>query len=200
MRLNKVPFVPQNEPILGILDKFQEGRSHIAIVSRLSVEKAQSVKVAVKKGLTRRLLGAVRRDSDSSSDDTEEDDEGTATGSMDKQKDKASHDGIEPVNSRSDTYNEKEGDGQILQRGREKRRKSTRHDNTMDLERGDLDVEARRERERTKVRKSTALEQSMPADAVLSKANAEEYLASQAIDPSIMPLGIITLEDVLEGE
>ena len=39
--LNKVPFVPNNEPLLGILDKFQEGRSHMAIVSRFSVEKVQ---------------------------------------------------------------------------------------------------------------------------------------------------------------
>ncbi len=46
--LNKVPFVPNNEPLLGILDKFQEGRSHIAIVSRYSVERAVSVKKAVK--------------------------------------------------------------------------------------------------------------------------------------------------------
>ena len=37
--LNKVPFVPNNEPLLGILDKFQEGRSHMAIVSRFSAEK-----------------------------------------------------------------------------------------------------------------------------------------------------------------
>lgn len=39
MSLNKVPFVPNNEPLLGILDRFQEGRSHMAIVSRFSVEK-----------------------------------------------------------------------------------------------------------------------------------------------------------------
>jgi metal transporter CNNM len=37
--LNKVPFVPNNEPLLRMLDKFQEGRSHMAIVSRFSVEK-----------------------------------------------------------------------------------------------------------------------------------------------------------------
>jgi hypothetical protein len=30
--LNEVPFVPNNEPLLGILDKFQEGRSHMTIV------------------------------------------------------------------------------------------------------------------------------------------------------------------------
>jgi metal transporter CNNM len=39
--LNKVPFVPNNEPLLGILDKFQEGGSHMAIVSRFSVEKVR---------------------------------------------------------------------------------------------------------------------------------------------------------------
>lgn len=41
------------------------------------------------------------------------------------------------------------------------------------------------------------LEQSMPADAVLAKKGAEEFL--QSFDPGVAPLGIITLEDVLEG-
>jgi metal transporter CNNM len=41
------------------------------------------------------------------------------------------------------------------------------------------------------------LEQSMPADAVLAKEGAEELL--QSLDPAVAPLGIITLEDVLEG-
>ena len=45
--LDKVLFVSNNEPLLGILDKFQEGRSHMAIVSRFSVEKAKSVRGAV---------------------------------------------------------------------------------------------------------------------------------------------------------
>ena len=40
-------------------------------------------------------------------------------------------------------------------------------------------------------------EQDMPADAVLSTEGAEEFL--QIADPAVMPLGIITLEDVLEG-
>jgi metal transporter CNNM len=52
--LHKVPFVAQDEPLLGILDKFQEGRSHMAIVTRTSVEKALSVKKAVKKSITQR--------------------------------------------------------------------------------------------------------------------------------------------------
>ena len=40
-------------------------------------------------------------------------------------------------------------------------------------------------------------EQSMPADAVLTKEGVDEFL--QSVDPAVMPLGIITLEDVLEG-
>jgi metal transporter CNNM len=47
--LNKVPFVPNNEPLLGILDKFQEGRSHMAIVSRFSVEKVCDISFAALK-------------------------------------------------------------------------------------------------------------------------------------------------------
>ncbi|EEB91980.1 hypothetical protein MPER_09574, partial [Moniliophthora perniciosa FA553] len=72
--LNKVPSVPQNEPLLGILDKFQEGRSHMAIVSRISREKAASVKKVVKQSLTQRLRQRVGMgDSESSSDSDEED-------------------------------------------------------------------------------------------------------------------------------
>ena len=53
--LHKVPFVAQNEPLLGILDKFQEGRSNMAIVMHTSVEKASSVKKAVKKSIMQRI-------------------------------------------------------------------------------------------------------------------------------------------------
>ena len=70
--LHKVPFVAQNEPLLGILDKFQEGRSHMAIVTRTSVEKASSLKKAVKKSITRRIknrVGISDSSSDSSSDE-----------------------------------------------------------------------------------------------------------------------------------
>ena len=72
--LNKVPFVPNNEPLLGILDKFQEGRSHMAIVSRYSEERAASIKYEVKKGLTERLKERVGM-GDSSSSESETDSE-----------------------------------------------------------------------------------------------------------------------------
>ena len=34
--LNKVPPIAYDEPLLKVLDRFQEGRSHIAIVTRVS--------------------------------------------------------------------------------------------------------------------------------------------------------------------
>ncbi|THH02246.1 hypothetical protein EW145_g6773 [Phellinidium pouzarii] len=204
MRLNKVPFVPQNEPLLGILDRFQEGRSHLAIVSRLSVARAQSVKKAVRKGLTHRLLGALQGDSsssDSSSDDNSDDEDSkTAAGSDRREK------SIIGDNATAGEEGEKEKETGIVKfadeenkpskRVRDKKRiRFRRGSQHSDLEKGDEQAEAKREKDKSW---KTALEQRMPADAVLSRANAEEYLASQAIDPAIMPLGIITLEDVLE--
>ena len=77
--LNKVPFVPNNKPLLGILDKFQEGRSHMAIVSRFSVERATSVKQAVKRGLTQRLRDRVGMGDSDSSSDCSSDEEGRSS-------------------------------------------------------------------------------------------------------------------------
>lgn len=143
LRLNKVPFVPQNEPLLGILDRFQEGRSHIAIVSRISVERAQSVKKAVKKGLTQRLRDTVMGDSDSdidSGDDT----------SMDGDKEKE--------NKKNES------------RGRKKAKKEKADG---DLEMGSVGAEAQRSK-RSSFVPIGGKEQSMPADAVLTKESAEE--------------------------
>jgi metal transporter CNNM len=75
MTLNKVPFVPNNEPLLGVLDKFQDGRSHMAIVSRFSVERAKSVKKAVKQSLTQRIRQTVGISDDSGSSSESEDSE-----------------------------------------------------------------------------------------------------------------------------
>ncbi|KAF7302822.1 CNNM transmembrane domain-containing protein [Mycena kentingensis (nom. inval.)] len=91
--LNKVPFIPNNEPLLGLLDKFQEGRSHMAIVSRFSMEKARrvfallglltctyrrrSVKHAVKRGFAQRLRERVGMGDSDSSDEEEKEKEKT---------------------------------------------------------------------------------------------------------------------------
>ncbi|KLO16860.1 DUF21-domain-containing protein [Schizopora paradoxa] len=196
MRLNKVHFVPQNEALLGILDRFQEGRSHMAMVSRLSTERAQSVKKAVKKGLTQRLLGALGGDtssSDSSSDDSSDDEEDRKTATeIQKGEDEGDRSSAK-VEEADQEGSKSSGWARKRRRGRGRKRKPKGDANDDDLEMGDIKAEAKRE---TKTK--SPLEQNMPADAVLSKENADQYLQLQGMDPAIMPLGIITLEDVLE--
>ncbi|KAL5522114.1 hypothetical protein ACEPAF_1971 [Sanghuangporus sanghuang] len=213
MRLIKVPFVPQNEPLLGILDRFQEGRSHMAIVSRLSVERAQSVKKEVRKGLTQRLLGALHGDSsasDSSSESSDSEDENElshASTNVEGREQTISDDTATAAGEESlkESVKVKFAKSSRFSKRNKKRRKHMRrgsgHSEPSDLEKGDPDAEAKRQKEREGEKErmhKSALEQRFPADAVLSKENAEEYLATQGIDPAIMPLGIITLEDVLE--
>ncbi|KAI0631544.1 DUF21-domain-containing protein [Trametes polyzona] len=200
--LNKVPYVPNNEPLLGILDKFQEGRSHMAIVSRFSVERAASVKKAVKRGLTQRLLDSVGiGDSDSGSEDEEEGAERvqslrkkrskrskrTSSDNDETLKDDCSADGdVDEDSDRVDAAN----------RGRKRSKRKPVADVEMGIvEEGDAGTK-KRSLALPKVGGWSRWEQSMPADAVLTKEGVEEFL--QSVDPAVMPLGIITLEDVLE--
>ncbi|KAF7321454.1 CNNM transmembrane domain-containing protein [Mycena kentingensis (nom. inval.)] len=179
--LNMVPFVPNNQSLLGILDKFQEGRSHIAIVSRFSVEKARSVKKAVKRGLTQRLREKVGiSDSSDSESETEADDDqtkkGSAAGSAVNGADKVVETAEQAVN---DAEKGEAGTGVVVK------------DYGMSPE--GTPVPTGRYRSALQM---SGLEQSMPADAVLGKADANDFL--QGLDPAVMPVGIITLEDVLE--
>lgn len=200
MRLNKVPFVSQNEPLLGTLDRFQEGRSHMAIVSRMSAEQAQSVKESVKKSLTRRLKGAVTHDSSKSSSGDHVPELAQPEGGNDGIDDGKKGRKVEKTRSKN-----------ARRRQREKRKKSDTH--SEDLEAGDLREETKRNQQQlnsdkertkgqptiTKLLQGSTREQHFPADAILSKDRVDEYLQTQGIDPAIMPLGIITLEDILEG-
>ena len=196
--LNKVPFVPNNEPLLGILDKFQEGRSHMAIVSRFSVERATSVKKAVKRGLTQRLRSTVGMgDSDSNpSDDEEEVPSAGQKKRPRKYKRHSSNDDTLHDGSSADV--ELEDDAHV-RKGAHKRGRSKR---PADIEMGIVEDEATASSKKhgltlPKVGGWRGWEQSMPADAVLTKEGVDEFL--QSVDPAVMPLGIITLEDVLEG-
>nr|GAT57744.1 predicted protein [Mycena chlorophos] len=173
--LNQVPFVPNNQSLLGILDKFQEGRSHIAIVSRFSVEKARSVKKAVKRGLTQRLREKVGMDSS----DSESEDEGTKKGSASGSA-QGDNGGASSAGDVEEATEGEENNGVVV------------IDFGADPEKG-VPVSAGRYRSTLQM---SGLEQSMPADAVLGKADANEFL--EGLDPAVMPVGIITLEDVLE--
>ncbi|KAF9530096.1 hypothetical protein CPB83DRAFT_851556 [Crepidotus variabilis] len=231
--LNKVPFVPNNESLLGILDKFQEGRSHMAIVSRFSVEKAASVKKAVKGSLTSRLRARVgMRDSESESDSSG--DEEKAIPRSDERKRGRKGRRIMDALTRKDSNSvksveEAEGSRSSVTEGGETAvapdsvdiyaehydlehlDKLTKSPGEIKKETGVMDKEdedPKKEAKRSKIgsfqlpkfapgmASLSMLEQSMPADAVLTKEGAAEFL--QGFDPAVMPLGIITLEDVLE--
>ena len=195
--LNKVPFVPNNEPLLGILDKFQEGRSHMAIVSRFSVERAASVKKAVKRGLTQRLRDRVLSgDSDSSSSSDEDDVQNLPHRKKRSKKFKRFNSDNETLRDDLSADADTDGASPTSKRGRHSRKR------TVDIEMAVAEDEATTSRKRglalPKVGGWGRWEQSMPADAVLTKEGVEEFL--QSVDPAVMPLGIITLEDVLEGQ
>ncbi|KAH8827209.1 hypothetical protein DL96DRAFT_1605894 [Flagelloscypha sp. PMI_526] len=210
MKLNRVPFVPHNMSLLGILDRFQEGRSHMAIVSRFSVDKAASIKQTVKQNMTQRLRNRIGMgDSDSSSD--EEKDSGRIfrrkhkvkdieEGPEDDEKDStlAGHDS--PHEKDIVNGNAQNNPGVRRGRGRTKagdlsRRNSAR---SQDGSQGAIKRGGSFQLPLPSIAMTSMsnLEQSMPADAVLGKADAEDFL--QNFDPAVMPLGIITLEDVLE--
>ncbi|KAG2347319.1 hypothetical protein BDR05DRAFT_957946 [Suillus weaverae] len=204
--LNKVPFVPNNESLLGILDRFQEGHSHMAIVSRFSVEKAASVKKVAKRSLTQRLRERVGM-----GDSSDEDDDSKEKGNTkNKDEEKASQEISCADELDADGQSTLRGDGKdstihIPQRGvrtgRGRGRPSQRGRVRRDMEMGVIEKQVvqkdtGKEKKLRIPRSASALEQSIPDDAVLTKAGAEDFL--QVIDPAIMPLGIITLEDVLE--
>ncbi|KZT63556.1 DUF21-domain-containing protein [Daedalea quercina L-15889] len=222
--LNKVPIVPHNESLLGILDKFQEGRSHMAIVSRFSVERAQSVKKAVKQGLTQRLRSAIR-DSDSEDESSSDEEAGTSQkrwGLRRKKSDESKSSGSTASANGTTLRESSHGDGSEEEesalrpkklkgfgaRGRRKHKAAKPED--VDLEMGVVNdkegKDEKKEDSKTRSRMPTlpalpargfwGREQDVPADAVLSTEGAEEFL--QSVDPAVVPLGIITLEDVLE--
>lgn len=159
-----VPFVPNNLSLLGILDKFQEGRSHIAIVSRFSVEKARSVKKAVKRGLTQRLREKVGM-GDSSDSESETEEEGTKKGSASGSPKADNGEG-----------SENGGNGVVVK------------DYAADRDAGvpvSVPGTAGRVNERGQAFQMSSLEQSMPADAVLGKADANEVRTAFVDPPSV---------------
>ncbi|KAI0365675.1 DUF21-domain-containing protein [Pilatotrama ljubarskyi] len=199
--LNPMPCVPYNEPLLNILDKFQEGRSHMAIVSRFSVEKAKSVQQEVKKGLTQRLkdrvgMGDSSDSSSSSSDSSGDESVATGTGSA--------------MSDRDATLRGEGTDGGKKRRSwrkRSHRKKRKSKENAAEegnaksdaVEMGNMQKDSPRHGAvQSGLAKALSIgrEQSMPDDAVLGQEQAEDFV--QSMDPYVQPLGIITLEDVVE--
>lgn len=157
--------VPNNTPLLQILDKFQEGRSHMAIVTRISETKAESIKQQVKKGLTQRLKERVGiSDSSGSESESDSDSDSDAEGTE--------------VNGEGSTAGSARGSSKKGWKKSFKRRRSQG-----DVEKGEKKSKkehAEKEKEpgtpQSTWQKLTApgREQSMPDDAVLPKDNAKD--------------------------
>lgn len=174
LKLHHAPCVPNNMSLLYILDRFQEGRSHMAVVSRFSEERAQSIKRQAKKGLTQRLKEHVGI-SDSSGSDTDSSDEET----------------------------DAEGDGSANGSVRGSTRKSWRKSLRKKRQTSEADVEKAEpkpedNKEQTEEKKEPTLpptfwsrfmssgrEQAMPDDAVLTKSGANEVSLAQNLFNSV---------------
>ncbi|WVF68326.1 hypothetical protein IAT40_003091 [Kwoniella sp. CBS 6097] len=188
--INAIPSVPFDEPLTNMLNVFQEGRSHMAIVSRRprrienDPEDAESVMTAAAGGLRQRFMRKVaeishhRSDSEGSGSETDTDVERAEKGEKKrrKKKVKSSQSGSEGT-AISPT--------------------STRVGNNTAAD--EIKEEAKREQETKKkgiVGKArlNQLEQTVPADAQMAPGAVEKFF--EGLEGA--PLGIITLEDVLE--
>lgn len=159
----------------------------MAIVSRLSVTKAASIKKAVKSGLTQRLRQRVGLDT-SSEEETDEEDENETEGTKEvedwerdvhaiaEMKEEKGTDVVDldsPDSGDAIPRNGHTVEGQNIRGRRTSRRGSARQ---VDLEMGVINGKDGKDKPRkaSSILNGRALEQSMPADAVLNKAGAEE--------------------------
>lgn len=169
--LNTIPTIPFDEPLHSTLDRFQQGNSHMAVVSRIPIRtesKTQpgSVMEDAKVGLTRRFLNRVLGDSDSDSSDSDSDSEGHSGKHHHKK-------GSRPSRSRkkSNDSNTSKGSTKASAKDAKKAKEAA-------------EEEAKRpkpSREQspkgapaTNWMRMNQLEQTMPSDAILSPAAAEE--------------------------
>ena len=183
--INAIPSVPWDEPLTNMLNVFQEGRSHMAIVSRRGrrvekdVEDAESVMTAAAGGLKQKFMRKVAEISHHHG-------KGSTTS--------GSEGGL---TSGSDTEGE---DVEKAEKRKKKRTRSKSHSSPTKEKPSEAakvkeEVEAdKKKRSITQAAKLNQLEQSVPADAQLPPESVDKFF--EGLEGA--PLGIITLEDVLE--
>ena len=187
--LHKVPFAAQNEPLLSILDKFQEGRSHMAIVTRTSIDKASSLKKVVKKSITQRIknrVGIPDSSSDGSSDEAPQS-SGYKRRTIFSERRNTSDDSDGTGTLPSEATSDKDQGGRAFS-FRRKRKRGKKRVRPEDVEMGvvkpgsQTESESKLEGGQSQSKKANlvqfaltpGLEQSMPADAVLTEEGANE--------------------------
>ncbi|AAW46675.1 conserved hypothetical protein [Cryptococcus deneoformans JEC21] len=206
--INAIPSIPFDEPLTNMLNVFQEGRSHMAIVSRrvrrvgpVDPEDAQSAMTAAAGGLRQRFFRRVagisgnRSFSDGDSSASGEEDLEKGEGGKKKKRrrknaekhDRAgscssdNHTIVRPISSDDDGFTEAD---EIKRMAKEQQEAEMKQQRGKDSKKGSL----------VQAAKLTQLEQSVPADAQLSNDAVENFF--DGLEGA--PLGIITLEDVLE--
>lgn len=158
--------VPFDEPLLHTLDRFQQGNSHMAVVSRIpsrteSKDAPGSVNEEAKVGLTRRFLNRVGFGDDTSS---------------------------------SESSSDEDGSNASQKKGRRNRKKSNASNISRKKSNESSKPPKKREKDRTghttppapnwmHWARMDALEQTMPSDAVLPDANANEVSTSGFLPP-----------------
>ncbi|WVQ84841.1 hypothetical protein IAT38_006998 [Cryptococcus sp. DSM 104549] len=207
--INAIPSVPCDEPLTNMLNVFQEGRSHMAIVSRrprrepgvTDPEDAQSVMTAAAGGLRQRFMRKVAEighgNRSGSGSDTSSDEEGDAavSGDVEKGEKKVKRSKRGKKHARAGSATTSDGDGTVVgPTEADEVKESARREQEMRK----LDKQQESEKKKgsglVNAAKLQQLEQSVPADAQMSNDAVEKFF--DGLEGA--PLGIITLEDVLE--
>ncbi|RXK36611.1 hypothetical protein M231_06152 [Tremella mesenterica] len=183
--INAIPSVPYDEPLTNMLNVFQEGRSHMAIVSRRArrvenEEDAESVMTAAAGGLRQRLMRKVAEISHHGKGSTTSDSDNGDTSGSDSDTDVEKAEKKKRKKSRSKSQSSP---------------KSEKGETLKPTEAAQVKAEAeKRKRSLASAAKLTQLEQNVPADAELPAEVVDKFF--EGLEGP--PLGIITLEDVLE--
>lgn len=178
--INAIPSVPWNEPLTNMLNAFQEGRSHMAIVSRRArpppdVEDAESVMTAAAGGLKSKFMRHVHTIGHKSSS-------GSDSGSTDSDSD-------------SDVeLGKKKNHRRVFQRRKSVSTANSSPTEPTAAEKVKAETEEKKKSTLLSAAKLNDNEQNVPADAELSNKHLEQFF--DGLEGA--PFGIITLEDVLE--
>ncbi|ORY22900.1 hypothetical protein BCR39DRAFT_550565, partial [Naematelia encephala] len=191
--INAIPSVPADEPLTNMLNVFQEGRSHMAIVSRrpknrdLDIQDAESVMTAAAGGLRQRFMRKVAEITHGDkSVSNSSGSEGTITASEGESD-------VERGEARKKKRTKKANKNQ--QQDEENKENGHKKElSEADIVKNQAKVEEEKRKSFGLGNKLTQLEQVVPADAQIPASMVEKFF--EGLEGA--PLGIITLEDVLE--
>ncbi|KAK4689883.1 metal transporter CNNM, partial [Tremellales sp. Uapishka_1] len=170
--INAIPSVPWDEPLTNMLNAFQEGRSHMAIVSRRGrrvendPEDVESVMTAAAGGLRQRFMRIAEK----------------------------VHGGKSSGSEGSDTDSDVESHDSPKKKTRTKKSNSPPSTSAADQIKLEARTDATKKSTLAEATRLTQLEQTVPADAQLAPERVDKFF--EGLEGA--PLGIITLEDVLE--